>query len=189
MLGDMIDSGLATGLIVAVAGGLVQLWIWRIRGRTAERLKGLDVSSTRDGRALDAESAAFGYLQKALDDARKEIDALEATVTSIRRSHDAETGALKLDLAREQQHKNEALLDAFNTRTLWQAAALKFDVDTGSLRAELIAVHWRERQARAYIAQIRAAYPDAPAPPFWIDDDRTDDADDVRLLPPRPEGD
>src|SRR5688572_6535539 len=103
MPGEVLDAGLTTGLVVAIVGGLVQLFVWRLRTRTAERLKTIDTSSVRDSRALDAEDKAFGYLQRALDDARKENDSLEATIAAIRRAHDAEMGALKLDLAREEK--------------------------------------------------------------------------------------
>lgn len=129
MPGDLLESGLIGGVIVALVSGVVQVWLWRIRGRTAERLKGLDLTSTRDSRALEAESQAFGYMQKALEDARKEVDARES---DIRR--------LEGDLRR-------ALEDSVNSRTLGQS--LLFKVEARSRQAEQ-----RVREARFLLVQL-----------------------------------
>lgn len=178
MPGDLIDSGLITGLVVALAGGLVQLLVWRLRGRTAERLKGIDPAASRNDRALEAEDKAFGYMQKALEDSRKEADdareEARQEIAATSRRADAEIGSLKIALAQEQQAKIDALADAFNVRTLAQSLQTAHDVEVSSLRAELVACRWREQEARLWIASAQRAtadydIPELPPAPYWAD--------------------
>ncbi len=185
MLPDTIDTGLLTGIFVAIAGGLVQLWVWRIRGRTAEKLKGLDVSSTRDTRALDAEDKAFGYMQQALQDARTELDdereSCKARIAHIRQEADAEVGRLRLAFVAEQSAKLEALEDAFNVRTLAQAQQSRHEAERETILADLQAMTWRIKAAAAWIRTARERMADAglevPVAPYWIDES-------PRMLPP-----
>jgi chromosome segregation ATPase len=189
--GDLIDTGLATGIIVAIVGGLVQLWIWRIRGRTAERLKGLDLSSARDNRALDAEGKAFDFVKESLEIAKGQIRALDDDLDRLRAERDGarvRCGDLEGDLSLAysaieslqerlddiRAARDEALEDAFNVRTLAQSQQIRHDVEREAMLADLHAARWRVQEARLWIRQARAiiAEPHEPPPiPHWVDDD------------------
>jgi seryl-tRNA synthetase len=194
MAGEVLDNGLIGGLLIALAGGLVQLFLWRIKMRTAVRVKGLGLKDSREARTLAAEDQVFSHLTKVVEDLRKENDDLEREIRDVRRAFDTDLRAireaaeqqladLRETLAAAEQRLREALDDAAAIRNTWQGSVTKHEIESGAMRAEIEAYRWREKEAvlciRLYSAAHRelrrrarrdaADLPEEPRLPHWVD--------------------
>ena len=207
-MGGDVESGLLIGTIGSVLVATVQFLIHRARLRAAERGKILDTTNARDRRALAAEDQAFAYLQKALEDARKEIEEVETDLRDERRAfetdlkHIRETTAAAVRVA--EQHMREAIEDAANANRLLHDRRLKWDLERQALEAEIEACRWREKEAIFWIRMVRGmvfdlrsrlrAYgetdaPEPPRVPHWVEAPRVELHADPPEPPPRAEND
>ena len=182
---SVLEGGLIGGAITAIIGGTIQVLLWRIRGRTAERLRGLTLSDTRDQRSLDAERQAFKYLQESLERSQKEEEDLRVDLERLRDERD-----------RERQAKLEALEDSASMRRLAQDERFKHDLEMGALKAAIRAGLWREKEAVLWIKHALAAWeairplrrrgdaplPDLPPVPYWVE--QRDPSEPPALPPP-----
>src|SRR5687768_3339801 len=196
MGGEVVESGLIVGAIGSILAALVQYWIHRVRVRSAERIKGLDLADTRQDRSLQAERHAFDYMGEALERSRKMEDELREDLETERRDHDQtreERDAAWRDLAaahKERDAHQRATLEALEslaaTTQTWQAERARYDVERKTREAEVEAARWREkhsiawmRQAREMVFELRRRLrlhgefdtTEPPPLPYWVEPD------------------
>lgn len=168
-LAKQLSGGVAGTALFLAGYWLVRLLVARSHGLNRVRLAEITAAGKRDEHSLNAESAAFRYLEQSLERSQKEEEELRQENERLR----------------EQLY--EAQLGSFNTRTLMQSNLLHVDKKIKLLEHALAQATTRKTELEFRIVNLHALavemrdalqrldcrdLPALPPLPAWIEEPR-----------------